>query len=155
MHASSNRCWHVTGCTFALPNEYKAAMPEASTPRQPRESDSYVCALRLPAPATEVSQQCGACEEMCNHNMSWSAVECCVLVCRLTCARAIMFFGVVARQALSCRGVSYCVTTSVPDTRHKLPLRPALFLYIANSSRLLCFQPLADTQTSPSRIVTS
>ena len=35
----------------------------------------------LPAPATEVSQQCRACEEMRNNTMAWSAVECRVLVC--------------------------------------------------------------------------
>ena len=61
------------------------------------------------------------------------------------------FFGIVAQQARPCRGVSYRVSTSVPDTRHKIPLRPALFLYFANSSRLLpaCFQPpIAETQTS-------
>ena len=60
MHSSDDQCWHATGGTFALPNEYKAAKPEVSTPRQPRESDSYVCAFRLPAPASEVFQQCGA-----------------------------------------------------------------------------------------------
>ena len=79
-----NQCWHATGCTYAWPNENKAAKPEVSTPGPPRASDSCVCAFRLPAPATEVSQQCVSCEEMCNHNMSWSAVECRVLVCRLT-----------------------------------------------------------------------
>ena len=79
-----DQCWHASGCPCALLDDYKAAKPEVSTPRQPRESDSCVCAFRLAAPATEVSQQCVSCEEMCNHNMSWSAVECRVLVCRLT-----------------------------------------------------------------------
>ena len=76
-----NQCWQATGGTCASPNDYKAAKPAVSTPRQPRESDSYVCAFRLPAPATEVSLQCHACE------VAWSAVECRVLVCRLTRAR--------------------------------------------------------------------
>ena len=78
---SDNQCWQATGGTYASPNDYTAAKPAESTPRQPRESDSSVCAFRLPAPATEVSLQCHACE------VAWSAVECRVLMCRLTRAR--------------------------------------------------------------------
>ena len=95
-----NQCWHATGCPCALLDDYKAAKPEVSTPRQPRESDCSVGAFRLPAPATEVSQWCVSCEEMCNHNMSWSAVECCVVVCRLT--RAV-------DHVLWCRGTTGAV----------------------------------------------
>ena len=55
------------------------------------------------------------------------AVECRVLVCRLTRAVDHAPWRRKTRHARSCRGVSCCVSTSVPDTRHKLPLRPALF----------------------------
>ena len=74
-----NQCWHATGCPCVLLDVYKAAKPEVSTPRKPRESDSCVCAFRLPAPAAEASHWCLSCEEMCNHNISWSAVCLCAV----------------------------------------------------------------------------
>ena len=72
-----DQCWHATGWPCALLDDYKAAKPEVSTPRKPRESDSCVYAFRLPAQTAEASHLCVSYEEMCNHNMSWSAV-CCI-----------------------------------------------------------------------------
>ena len=118
-----NQCWQATGCPYALPNNYTAAKPAVSTPRQPRESDSYVCAFRLPAPATEVG--------VSTVPRVRNGVEC----RRVPCAyvpfdvRAAMFLGVVARQARSCCGVSCCISclqlTSIPDTNfHSDSLSP-------------------------------
>ena len=140
----------ATGGTYASPKDYTAAKPAVSTPRQPRESDSYVCAFRLPARATEVSLQCHACE------VAWSAVECRVLMCRLTRARPCSWCRGTTGAVMLWSLVLHLVPPTQVRSRHTFPLRPALFLDIANSSRILRFQPpLADTQNSPSRIAAS
>ena len=66
-------------------------------------------------------------------------------LCAVRRARLVVFFGIVAQKARPCRGVSYRVSTSDLDTRHKIPLGPALFLYFANSSRLLPAAYCRDT----------
>ena len=91
------------------------------------------CAPLVASPAVELSLPWCACEEMRNDTMTCHRVPCtCVLA-----AGAVIFFGVVA-HARSCRLISCWISclpyASVLDAQHKIPLRPALFLYLANSS---------------------
>ena len=70
--------------------------------------------------------------------------------CIMFAVSKVMFLGVLAQHAPSCRVISCWISclpfTSAPDTQHEIPLRPALFLYVANNSSLLpCHSPPAQT----------
>ena len=139
----------ISGCTHALPNGYTAAQPVGATLGQARESHSFVCA----------SLPCRACEERRDHTMAWSAVECRVLVCRLTHAGD----HVLRCRGTTCAVMSWCLvldivppSTSVHVANHNMPLRPELSRHSTNIFRPRPVHlPIAETETSPSRIATS
>ena len=81
-----------------------------------------------------------------------AACEAMARTCMMLAVRKVMFLGVLAQHARSCRVISCWISClpskSAPDTQHEIPLRPALFPYIANSSRLLRIKPSSRRNTN-------
>ena len=141
-----------------LPNEYTAAQPEIYTPGRACESDGSAWMPLFPVSLwTRSVSKCCACEAMCNHTTAWHVEACRALAWCLLCAWScfLVSWHDTRSQVVQSRGYRAFHPRPPPDTQHKLPLRPALFLSFANSSSLaLCHTPPAETQTSPARIAT-